>query len=282
MAWDKINRRVFVGLQTGLIKQYQTDSDYNKISVLDDIRVHTGRVSALFYDSRRNFLVIVLLILFSYEKLSVSRDETIVLYSVDSRRELSSLKPMISSLMSLAIDVELQRGFIGSSSGKILIVDFSKTTIRFLYAIDAHASVVRSLYFERTNGYLFTGTFEQICSIWKVGNPGEESVSTKKVGVLRGGPSFNIKSVLFIPSRKAVVTGHESGYLAFWHTRDGNLINVVKVHDQAIVGLSWEDSSAELMTISRDGSVSIWSLTGREVSFRPHVKDDMYARIMKS
>lgn len=57
-AWDKENRLLFVGLQTGTIKQYRIHESYKKVDVLPDISVHTSRVTGLLYDAKKGRLVL--------------------------------------------------------------------------------------------------------------------------------------------------------------------------------------------------------------------------------
>eukprot|EP00475_Leptophrys_vorax_P025145 TRINITY_DN3515_c0_g1_i1.p1 TRINITY_DN3515_c0_g1~~TRINITY_DN3515_c0_g1_i1.p1 ORF type:complete len:572 (-),score=147.64 TRINITY_DN3515_c0_g1_i1:30-1745(-) len=270
LAWDRENRIVYVGLQTGVIKVYRLNANYSKVELLPDIAVHSARVTGLLYDASRNRLI------------SCSRDKNAFIYDTAKKSTMAVIAVDESPLMAMCSDVANQRVFFGTESGKVLVYSYARDNWKLLTTFEGHVGVVRALYYDPVEQYLFSGGFDCSVMIWKVGPPGDEASSGRKVGALRGGPPSRIKSVVFCPKRRQVMAGHQNGAITFWNTRDGSVLNVVQPHVQDVVELQWSSDEQRLISCSRDGFCSIWSLKPDEqVSDAPvFEKKDLYAKIM--
>jgi WD40 repeat protein len=184
--------------------------------------------------------------------------------------------------MAMHPDAANQRVFFGTESGKVLVYSYARDSLKQMISFEGHVGVVRALFYDPTEQYLFSGGFDCSVMIWKVGPPGDEGSGGRKVGVLRGGPPSRIKAVVFCPTRRQVMAGHQNGAITFWNTRDGSVLNVVQPHVLDVVDLQWFSEEQKLVSCSRDGFCSIWSLKPDALSVDPPVyeKKDLYAQLM--
>lgn len=274
LCWNKEKNIVFVGLQTGIIKQYRISPETGKIVALEDITSFTKRVTAIYHDNSKKRMI------------SCSRDRSGLLWNTQIGQLASCSRLDESFPMSMFVDKETSRVFVGLNSGNISIFDYSRDILKLSHTlVGGHVSTVRALYFDPRESYLFSGGFDFSIVIWKIGPPGDESLNSRKVGVLSGGPPSKIKSVVFCPKRRHVFSGHDNGCVAIWSTRDGSLLNVFDAGTSGVVNLQWWMDEEKLLTECRDGYATLWSL-GNSIPIVQHppvfVKRDLYAQIMLS
>lgn len=241
----------FVGLETGIIKRYTITADQT-FQIGKDVSLHNLRVTGLLLDTKRKLL------------LSASRDKSVILYDFADDVIVSRLTfpDDDSSIMSFEGDLAENRVFLGTTRGLVHIVDFAHGQLHVVGVLNGHDSVIRALCYEPKASfrYLFSGDFDGIVNIWKVGPRGDEGIA-RSVGLLKGGPPSKIKSIAFCVELMYAFVGHDCGSLAIWNTKNATLVSVVKLHTAGIVSLTWVYVTRLLLSVSRDGRSSVRNTT---------------------
>jgi WD40 repeat protein len=216
--------------------------------------------------------------------VSSSRDKYGLIYDLSNSSTISFV-PLDNSaaVFSMTAEIANERFFVGLASGDVKVFSYSRDNFKLLTTLSGHAGIVRSLHFEVSDQYLFSGGFDNSVMIWKIGTRGDESSESKRVGILRGGPPSKIKAVNFSSKRRQVFAGHQNGALTVWNTRDGSVLNVICPHAADIVDLIWNEEKEQLISCSRDGFTNVWSFKSDHAKNNDvpiFEKKDLYAKIM--
>ncbi len=206
-----------------------------------------------------------------------------MLYDTANSSTLSYVPLDNSPIFSIAAESRNERFFAGHESGDIKIFSYSKDNFKLMTTLSGHTTVVRSLHYEPLDNYLFSGGFDYSVMVWKIGSRGDESLESKRVGILRGGPPSKVKSVTFSSKRKQVFAGHQNGAITVWNTRDGSILNVICPHVSDVVDLIWNEEKDQLISCSRDGFANVWSYKdaqSKNSDIPIFEKKDLYAKIM--
>lgn len=249
ILWLPATNSLWVGLDNGHTLHYRADDKYENFTLLSDIEAHTLRVTGMAFSAVKNVV------------LSVSRDKNLVLFSNIEKKVTHTIPISNAWLTSLTFDSQFDRFFIGTYSGSIYIYTMTPypAAPSVLHTLTGHTGPVKALHFAAPERLLFSGGGDCTTGIWSIHpSASQETSRSRSAGWMAAGPQKKVKSVIYCPSLRQVVTGVEGGWFCVWHTSNGKLSYVVKGHSDNVVALSWIDTPRILISASADGKVKFW------------------------
>ena len=265
LAWDAFRSRAVVALDNGAVEFYGLNPEHTSLELQHSVQLHTARIMDVLYNPTRDIVI------------TCSQDKTLAVYDV--KADTIVCQGLLGSawLSALAFDDQSGHVFVGDYSGAVMAYDVKTTDSPVLrQTLNAHAGSVRSLFFHPgpDRSILFTGSFDHRINIWSVENKLEVG-DTRCLGAFDGGPAQKIKSLVYCPAVKQVVSGHSTGLMSIWSFETGRLLHVAKAHQDDILTLSWLEAPRILVSGAKDGKVKFWTFFTAKmaVPFGANVED---------
>lgn len=156
LAFNKTQRRVFVGLESGGILEYTMSEDFNSLHLERSTPAHGGRVQAIAFDAERQYM------------LSCSRDKSVALHNSLSASLIA--RHRVSAWMStLQYDSATQNVFVGDFRGEIHVLKIEGQTLVPVTVLSGHSGSVRSLLWVPSIKFLFSGSYDKTVIAWDIG-----------------------------------------------------------------------------------------------------------------
>jgi len=157
MAYTHATRQLFVGLETGAVEEFMLARDYNR---LDTVRVYhahdKARVSDLAHSQAQGWV------------LSGGRDKYFHYHCVTTGKRLGGYL-CNAWCTSIAYDEQAQYVFIGDYSGAITVCHLEASGLRFINTLKGHGGSVRTLAWDGTRNWLYSGSFDCSVFVWDIG-----------------------------------------------------------------------------------------------------------------
>ncbi|MFO0147398.1 MAG: NACHT and WD repeat domain-containing protein [Microcystis sp.] len=187
--------------------------------------------------------------------VSVSRDNTIKLWNVETGEEIRTLK-----------------GHYGvqcvnfSPDGKTLVSGSWDNTIKLwnvetgeeIRTLKGHNGPVNSVNFSPDGKTLVSGSGDKTIKLWNV-ETGQEIRTLK-------GHDNSVISVNFSPDGKTLVSGSGDKTIKLWNVETGQEIRTLKGHDGSVKSVNFSPDGKTLVSGSDDKTIKLWNVeTGEEI-----------------
>lgn len=110
---------------------------------------------------------------------------------------------------SLAYDKDAKYAFIGDYSGSITVCKLEVTGVKFITTLKGQAGSIRSLEWDGTRNWLYSGSFDNTVFVWDIG--GRQG----RVWELHGHKS-KVTSLVFSHTHNKLISAGEDGKLVCW------------------------------------------------------------------
>lgn len=156
MSYTHETRKLFVGLETGVVEEFSLARDYNRMDSVRVYHAHTARVSDVIHSAKTSWM------------LSSGRDKYFHYHCSSTGRRLGGY--MCNAwCTSIAYDEEAQYVFIGDYSGIITVCHLEQGGLKFINSLKGHSGSVRSLAWDGTKNWLYSGSFDCSIFVWDIG-----------------------------------------------------------------------------------------------------------------
>ncbi|MBB4080045.1 WD40 repeat protein [Lewinella aquimaris] len=193
------------------------------------------------------------------EVYSAGGDGVLTRWSVPQARSLESLPLSPNSLRRLAYDAAHDRLAVGSSDGKIYLVD--RAGFCLIDSAPAHPPSVFALAFSPDGKHLFAGGRDAGLSRWDV------SDGTLKLQQKITAHLMTVNAIAVHPTGEYLATASRDKTVKLWRTTDLQLLKVIEVvrdrgHVNSVNTLCWLDEQT-LITAGDDRRILEWELVVR-------------------
>jgi len=191
------NRRIFVGVETGMISEFSLADDYNRMDHIRDYHAHQSRVTGLYYSAENKWI------------LSVGKDRYFQYHCTESGRRLGGYL-CNSWCTSLDYDEAARYVFIGDFSGAITVCKLEGDSgPKFVNSLKGHEGSVQSLHWDGDLGRLFSGSYDAKVFVWDIGG---------RRGTLYElhGHRQKVTGLSYIGRRKTLMSVGEDSHMVLW------------------------------------------------------------------
>ncbi|XP_062521405.1 WD repeat and FYVE domain-containing protein 2-like [Corticium candelabrum] len=157
LSYNGETRRLFVGLGSGAITEFQLSEDFNRISLRRNYEAHLNRVTQMAFSLEHEWL------------LSVSRDKTFQWHSAESGLRIGGHRTE-AWCMTVQFDAESQHAFVGDYSGAIHVIKLEKRSLTIVTTLKGHSGSVRAMAWDHERRLLFSGSYDQTVIVWDIGS----------------------------------------------------------------------------------------------------------------
>jgi len=197
LNYNNTNRKLFVGLETGAIEEFLLSQDYNRMDSQRLYNSHqSARVTHIVVDHPNGWL------------LSSGRDKYFHFHCIQSGKRLGGYM-CAAWCTSLAYDKDAKYAFIGDYSGSITVCKLEVTGVKFITTLKGQAGSIRSLEWDGSRNWLYSGSFDNTVFVWDIG--GRQG----RVWELHGHKS-KVTSLVFSQTHNKLISAGEDGKLVCW------------------------------------------------------------------
>ncbi|XKL68203.1 hypothetical protein PGB90_003694 [Kerria lacca] len=187
---------LLVGLDNGLITEFNISEDYNRLNQIREVQAHQTRVTAVYYNAITNWVV------------SIGRDKVLQYYDCETGKSINSY---ISSAWctALAFDSDSSHAFIGDYSGQITMLKLDNIGIKVITTLKGHSGSIRTLTWDSNSRQLFSGSFDQSVVAWDIG--GQKGTAYELQGHRN-----KVTALCYAPEKRILISGGEDNVIIFW------------------------------------------------------------------
>ncbi|BAG03646.1 hypothetical protein [Microcystis aeruginosa] len=187
--------------------------------------------------------------------VSVSRDNTIKLWNVETGEEIRTLKGH-DGVQSVNFSPDGKTLVSGSWDNTIKL--WNVETGEEIRTLKGHNGPVNSVNFSPDGKTLVSGSGDKTIKLWNV-ETGQEIRTLK-------GHDNSVISVNFSPDGKTLVSGSGDNTIKLWNVETGEEIRTLKGHDSYVNSVNFSPDGKTLVSVSRDNTIKLWNVkTGKEI-----------------
>jgi len=152
------SRRVFVGLETGVVAEFHLSDDCNRLDHVKDYHAHTAnRVTGVHYSAPKKWL------------LSCAKDKYFQFHCTGTGRRLGGYL-CNAACTTIDYDEDDKYVFIGDYSGKITVCKLvDGEGVQFINVLKGHNGSIQSLHWDGSKGWLYSGSYDASVFVWDIG-----------------------------------------------------------------------------------------------------------------
>jgi WD40 repeat protein/energy-coupling factor transporter ATP-binding protein EcfA2 len=187
--------------------------------------------------------------------VSVSRDNTIKLWNVETGEEIRTLKGH-DGVQSVNFSPDGKTLVSGSWDNTIKL--WNVETGEEIRTLKGHDNSVNSVNFSPDGKTLVSGSGDKTIKLWNV-ETGEEIRTLK-------GHDNSVNSVNFSPDGKTLVSGSGDKTIKLWNVETGQEIRTLNGHDNSVISVNFSPDGKTLVSGSGDKTIKLWNVkTGQEI-----------------
>lgn len=157
MSYTHSTRKLFVGLESGVVEEFSLARDYNR---LDSVRLYHAHdkagVTDLAHTAKTGWI------------LSGGKDKYFHYHCSNTGKRLGGYL-CNAWCTSIAYDEQSQYVFIGDYSGAITVCHLEASGVKFVNTLKGHSGSVRTLAWDGTRNWLYSGSFDCSVFVWDIG-----------------------------------------------------------------------------------------------------------------
>jgi WD40 repeat protein len=196
--------------------------------------------------------------------ISGSRDQTLRLWEVASRCEISCFKGHTSSVNAVAFSPHGRIIVSGSSDGTLGV--WEAASGRKVARLQGHAGPVNAVTFSRDGQYLVSGSSDKTLRLWET--PRRPNIarfegrtgSVKAIAFIArfSGHTDAVKAVAFSPDGRIIVSGSNDMSIRLWETASGREIARFEDHTSAVNSVACSLDGRYIVSGSDDKTLRLW------------------------
>jgi eukaryotic-like serine/threonine-protein kinase len=179
-----------------------------------------------------------------------SNDDSLRIWNVGSRREISRLTGAGVVMMCLAISPDGSKVAAGYEEGVVRVWDAA--TNAQVFKLNGHTEDVRALAMLPGGKRLVTGSNDNTAIVWDL-------VTGAEVYRLEGHLD-DITSLAVTPDGERIITGSDDDTAMIWDARNGSERLQLNGHTDSVVALAVTPDGTRVITGSRDGTARVWDV----------------------
>lgn len=197
LAYDKQQRRLFVGLSSGVIIEFLLSEDYNRMDRKLVVSAHSGYIEDIVYCSENDWL------------LSCGRDKYLKWHCCQTGKLLGSLRTS-AWCTRLAYDTESKLVFVADFSGIITILRLEAAgKLKITNSLNGHSGSVQALCWDTDRKRLMSAGFDQTIIIWDIGGGNGQTCELN-------GHYGKITVLYYSPLSKKMISACDTKHLSIW------------------------------------------------------------------
>ncbi|EDV21990.1 uncharacterized protein TRIADDRAFT_29458 [Trichoplax adhaerens] len=192
------DRKLFCGIETGLISEFELSEDFNKITHKRDYAAHSGRVNGIIYSPNLNWL------------LSVSRDKYMQWHCCETGRRLGGYQAN-AWCIALEFDQDSKHIFVGDYGGSIAVlrVKDNNSSLVPVTTLQGHSGSIRCLAWDPDKQLLFSGSFDRTILVWDIGG-------RKGTVYQLHGHGDKIRALHYVREASKLISVADDGFIVTW------------------------------------------------------------------
>jgi len=171
--------------------------------------------------------------------LSGSKDNTIKLWDVKSKKEIRGFQGHLDSVFSVVFSQDGKFILSGSRDNTMKLWDINSG--QEIRSFKGHSNTVIAVAFSPNGQLALSGSYDKTCKLWDV-NSGKEVRSFK-------GHSDTVRAIAFSPDGKIVLTGSDK--LKLWNVNSGQEIRSFKGHSNSIKAVAFSPDGQLILSGSK-------------------------------
>ena len=187
---------------------------------------------------------------------SASRDQTVILWDVHSRKLLASLEGHQDAVVSVAFSPDGKRLASASRDQSMILWDVDSR--KPLASLMGHKDAVFSVAFSPDGKRLASASWDQTMILWDVG-------SRKPLATLMG-HNDAVFSVAFSPNGKRLASASEDETVILWDVDSRKPLATLMGHNDAVISVAFGPEGKQLASASEDKTVVLWDVDSRKPS----------------
>ncbi|KAL9963501.1 hypothetical protein ACROYT_G027012 [Oculina patagonica] len=202
------SRRLFVGLQSGTISEFEVAEDFNRLQHRRNYLAHMNRVSGVVFSLENEWL------------LSVGRDKYLQWHDCTTGKRLGGYQTE-AWCTSIQFDADSKHVFVGDYGGHISVIKLETNSPSLVTTLNGHsgklptwhswfgAGSVRALAWDPEKRLLFSGSFDESIIVWDIG--GQQGTAFELHGHLS-----KVQALCYAPHAKKLISCSEDGIVRIW------------------------------------------------------------------
>jgi hypothetical protein len=185
---------------------------------------------------------------------SASRDETVILWDVDSRKPLATLEGHKDAVYGVAFSPDGKR--LASASKDKTVILWDVDSHRPLAMLDGHKDAVHGVAFSPDGKQLASASEDTTVILWDVD-------SRKPLARLEGHKA-GVYSVAFSPDGKRLASASKDTTVILWDVDSRKPLATLEKHKNVVYDLAFSPDGKRLASASWDGTVILWDVDNRK------------------
>ena len=188
--------------------------------------------------------------------VSASRDKSVRVWDIEKRQAWPQSLQVGGEAFALAFDRDGGSLAVGSSDGKVTVVDYPALNVRA--ATDLKCLGVHALAYSPTVEALVAGTSGAGKAAYVLNPKSLERIATLRVdGDL-------VSCLAFSPDGTTLALGNSDATVRLWSTRTWQELTILRGHKMHVTSVSYSPDGRRLASGSWDATVRIWDIASRQ------------------
>ena len=185
---------------------------------------------------------------------SGSRDKTVILWDIGSRRALATLAGHKDLVESVAFSPDGRRLASGSRDRTVILWDVDSR--RALATLAGHKDIVESVAFSPDGRRLASASRDRTVILWDVDS--RQPLATLK------GHQGQVYGVAFSPDGKLLASASADQTVILWDVDSRQPLATLKRHEETVFGVAFSPDGKRLASAGGDQSVILWDVDSRQ------------------
>ena len=182
--------------------------------------------------------------------VSGSSDKTLIVWDLESGRELRTLKGHSNSVWAVAVTADGQRVISGSWDKTIIVWDLESG--RKLRQLEGHSDFVKAVAVTPNGRCAISASNDTTLVVWDLGNG-------QKIRTLEG-HSNSVVAVAVTPDGRRAISGSSDKTLAVWDLESGERLLTLSGHVSFISSLAVTPDAGRVISGSYGRNLAVWDL----------------------
>jgi WD40 repeat protein len=182
--------------------------------------------------------------------VSVSNDETLTVWDVESGRVLRTLEGHTGPLNGVALSVDGKRAVSASNDKTLRVWDVESG--RVLRVLEGHTGAVNGAALSKDGKYAVSASEDKTLKVWEV-------ESARVLQTLRG-HSGEVNGVAFSGDAKRAISASRDKTLKVWDVESGRLLRTLVGHFFDVRGVAMSADGKRAISASRDKTLKVWDV----------------------
>jgi len=185
-------------------------------------------------------------------------DNTVMVWDMDTRKKLRSLKPDMGYVVSMAFSPDANLDELALAGDRDFVEIFQAGTGKVLRRVQAHKDTVRAVAFNHYGNLMASGSDDFTVKIW-------DTSTWRQVHMLMG-HTDSVGAVAFSPDGRVLASGSDDKTVKIWDVASGRELHTLRGHQDNVATVAFSPDGVVLASGCGDGTIKIWDVaSGREL-----------------